>query len=150
MGMRAEELCAFDTDCAIAKRSALGGAGDDADVKGHAGRHLGLMLVKLRARSIGLQSAATCPAPLIVACLSVTLAGIRDVGRTSRPSRRSRVKKSGEEIPQTLPCFKTDARDLRWGRDALGNDRIVAIAPEGLETERVDFGAAEPESRYDM
>ena len=105
---------------------------------------------KLRARSIVLRSAATCPAALIVACPAVTLAGIRDVGRTSRPSRRSHVKKSGEEIPQTLPCFKTDARDLRRGRDTLGNNRIVAVAPEGLKTERVDFGAAEPESRYDM
>jgi hypothetical protein len=73
-----------------------------------------------------------------------------DVARTSRPSRRSHVKKSGEEIPQTLPCFKTDARDLRRDRDTFRNDRIVAIAAEGLETERVDFGAAEPESGYDM
>ena len=62
-------------------------------------------------------------------------------------SRGSHVKKSGEEIPQILPRFKTDARDLRRGRDALRNDRIVAIAAEGLETERVDLGAAEPRER---
>src|SRR5262249_46973621 len=55
-------------------------------------------------------------------------------------------KKSGEEIPQILPCFKTHARGPRWSRDTLGNDRIVAVASEGLETERVDFGAPEVKS----
>jgi hypothetical protein len=46
MGIRAEEPRAFDADRAVAKRRALGGAGDDADVKGHDSRHLGVMLVK--------------------------------------------------------------------------------------------------------
>ena len=36
------------------------------------------------------------------------------------------------------------------GRDTLGNDCVVTIAAEGLETERVDLGAAEPEGGYDM
>ena len=65
----------------------------------------------------------------------------------SARSSGSHVKKSGEEIPQIWPRFKTDARDLRRGRDAL---RIVPIAAEGLETERVDLGTAEPKRCYNM
>src|SRR6516165_7624407 len=65
-------------------------------------------------------------------------------------SSGSPVKKSGEEIPQILPCFETDARDLRRGRDALRNDLIVPIAAEGLETERVDLGTAEPKRGDDV
>ena len=68
----------------------------------------------------------------------------------STPLKGSHVKKRSEEISQTLPGFKSDARNLRRGGDTLGNDCIVAIAAEGLETKRVDFGAAEPESGYDM
>ena len=49
-----------------------------------------------------------------------------------------------------MPCFKTDARDLRRGRDALRNDLIVPIAAEGLETERVDLGTAEPKRGDDV
>jgi len=71
-------------------------------------------------------------------------------GQTNRSSGECGFKKSGEEIPQILPCLKTDARDLRRDRDTLGNDCIVAVAAEGLETERVDLGAAESESGYDM
>jgi hypothetical protein len=82
---------------------------------------------------------------LVVACSPVQrLAGLPAL------SRGSHVKKSGEEIPQILPCFKTDAGYLRRGRDTLGNDCVVAIAAEGLETEGVDLGAAEPEGGYDM
>jgi len=65
----------------------------------------------------------------------------------SARSSGSHVKKSGEEIPQIWPRFKTDARDLRRGRDAL---RIVPIAAEGLETERVDLGTAEPKRGDDV
>src|SRR6516225_2119496 len=65
-------------------------------------------------------------------------------------SSGSHVKKSGEEIPQLLSCFKTDARDLRRGRDALRNDRIIPIAAEGLETKRVDLGTAEPKRGDDV
>ena len=36
MGVRAEELRAFSTDRAIAKRGAFGGAGDDTDMLRHA------------------------------------------------------------------------------------------------------------------
>jgi len=65
-------------------------------------------------------------------------------------SSGSHVKKSGEEIPQLLSCFKTDARNLRRGRDALRNDRIIPIAAEGLETKRVDLGTAEPKRGDDV
>ena len=61
---------------------------------------------------------------------------------------RSRVEKSGEQIAQLLPCLKTDAGDLRQGRDTLGNDRIVAVAAEGLETKRVDLGTPEAKSGH--
>jgi hypothetical protein len=46
--------------------------------------------------------------------------------------------------------FKADARELRRGRETLSNDCIIAITTEGLEAERVNFGAAESESGYDM
>ena len=49
-----------------------------------------------------------------------------------------------------MPCFETNARDLRRGRDALRNDLIVPIAAEGLETERVDLGSAEPKRGDDV
>jgi hypothetical protein len=71
-------------------------------------------------------------------------------GQTNRSSGECGFKKSGEEIPQIVPCFKTDARDLQRGRDALRNDRIVPIAAEGLETERVDLGTAEPKRGDDV
>src|SRR5215472_2005224 len=74
----------------------------------------------------------------------------RLTGGQSRSSpatfHRSHVEKSGEQIAQMLPCLKTDAGDLRRGRDTLGNDRIVAVAAERLETKRVDFGAPEAKS----
>ena len=45
-----------------------------------------------------------------------------------------------------LPCLETDTGDLRRGRDALRNNRIVVVAAEGLKTKRVDFGAPEAKS----
>ena len=47
--------------------------------------------------------------------------------------KESYVKKRSEEISQTLPGFKTDAGNLRRGRNTLGNDCILAVAAEGWE-----------------
>jgi hypothetical protein len=65
-------------------------------------------------------------------------------------SPRGSGVKSDEKIQQILLRFKADARELRRGPETLSNDCIIAITTEGLEAERVNFGAAESESGYDM
>jgi hypothetical protein len=67
-----------------------------------------------------------------------------------RPAQRSGGNKSGEEIPLILSCFKADSGELWRGRDTFGNDCIVAIAAEGLETEWVDLGTAKLQCSYDV
>jgi hypothetical protein len=81
-----------------------------------------------------------------------SLASLEDLIAAADGSSRppSPVEQRRELVPQALPCFKTDAGDLRRGRDTFGDDGVVGVAGEGLETKRVDLGAPEPKRGHDV